>query len=93
LNTKGAAPAPTTAHTTAGPQQATGPKNKQNKGVSLNPLSGFETLARILTDGQFWIRLIEMLGGSLLVAYGVFVLTTGKSGIQQAAGAAKLAML
>jgi hypothetical protein len=38
-------------------------------------------LLRILGDGQFWIRVLEMLAGTVACAYGVVILATGEANI------------
>lgn len=102
------APTTVTAHTPAGPQTTIQYSNNPgylpgiNPGqngphVSVpNPLAGLGNVNKffqILSNGQFWVRVLEMALGGLLVAYGVFVLTTGTSGVSQAAKAAKLAII
>jgi hypothetical protein len=49
----------------------TGTVQAQNiLGIS-NPLAGTERLLRIVTDGQFWVRVLEIALGSFLIIYGV----------------------
>jgi hypothetical protein len=100
-------PARPAAQTTAGPQVPKPFKPGQNAGelpglnpgagatggLNLNPFSGFDKIATILTNGPFWIRILEMFFGALIVAWGVSVLTTGTIGLDKLSSAAKLATL
>jgi murein DD-endopeptidase MepM/ murein hydrolase activator NlpD len=81
---------PTSATTHAGTVQTAG-YNVQPLGTStgttgtgsLNPLniipgySGLNTFFQIVTDGQFWIRVLEIAFGILLTMFGVAIFTKG----------------
>ena len=49
----------------------TGTATAQNALSFSNPIAGTERLVRILTDGQFWVRVLEIAFGSFLIIYGV----------------------
>lgn len=44
-----------------------------------NPLSGIDAIANLITSGQFWLRVGEVLAGAILIALGLNALT-GRSG-------------
>ena len=49
-----------------------------------NPLGDTSRLIRILTDGQFWIRVLEIAGGAALIIWGVTIITAGNVGLNPA---------
>lgn len=64
--------------------------------VDINPvtsLTGFytgtERLIRILTDGSFWVRVLEMAGGAFIIFWGVTILTSNQLGLDNIKGLVK----
>ena len=70
--------------------QAPGPdQGKPGDPLFSNPLSGVSDFLAIISDGQFWVRVLEIAFGLLLLMFGTYIFITGSANPIPAAAALK----